>query len=156
MRLPMCCMGIIPCLHTALVPERPLKWQRRQWKASVWDYAKSHYSWCRTTWLNNGQVISYGYIQEQISLRQRKRILNPPTVRNFVPVLQQVIMMPLLSGIHNLKKFLCRQSVRLPSLSAKLKKSHWQFRMQRQTRESVIPSNRWKRQKRRCRQDWRS
>ena len=40
-----------------------------------------------------------GYILEQISLRQRKRILNPPTVRNFVPVLPQAIMMPLSSGI---------------------------------------------------------
>ena len=89
-------------------------------------------------------------------LAATKKIFSRRTGRSSVRESQRGIMMPLLSGIHNLKKFLCRQSVRLPSLSAKLKKSHWQFRMQRQTRESVIPSNRWKRQKRRCRQDWRS
>lgn len=89
-------------------------------------------------------------------LAATKKIFSRRTGRSFVRELQREIMMPLLSGIHNLKKFLCRQSVRLPSLSARLKKSHWQFRRQRQTKESVIPSNRWKKQKRRCRQDWRS
>lgn len=61
-------------------------------------------------------------------LAATKKDFQPANRKKFCSRIATGIMMPLLSGIHNLKKFLCRQSVRLPSLSAKLKKSHWQFR----------------------------
>ena len=59
----------------------------------MWDFDK--YKNKVAVISDKGQVISYGYIQEQISLRQRKRILNPVIVSSSVPVSQPANTMPL-------------------------------------------------------------
>lgn len=50
-------------------------------------------------------LISCGYIRGQTSLRPGKKILNRQTGKNSVPGLLPEIMMQLLSGIANLKKY---------------------------------------------------
>ena len=115
----------------------------------MWDFDK--YKNKVAVISDKGQVISYGYIQEQISLRQRKRILNPPTVRNFVPVLQQVIMMPLLSGIVSLKKSRYHRKDRQLQSKNRLMRLSLLLIRQKETTGSVIPLSRWKNRGKHCR-----
>ncbi len=83
---------------------------------SGWDYAQKNLYVVPNHLTEQWGVIFYVYIREQIFWWQRRKDFEPANRKNFVPVLQQGIMMRSSSAIRSLRKSLFRgTNGRLPS-----------------------------------------